>query len=44
LRIIGRTVHAGERPAANFGPLYNDGAGADAEHLAMETALCQDRA
>jgi peptidase E len=36
LRIIARTVHAGDWAAANFGPLYNDGAGLRDEHLAME--------
>jgi peptidase E len=38
LRIaIAPTVHAGERFAANFGPLYNDGAGRGDDHLTMET-------
>jgi dipeptidase E len=30
------TVHAGERVAENFGPLYNDAAGRRDDHLAME--------
>jgi peptidase E len=36
LRIIARTVHAGDWAAANFGPLYKDGAGLRDDHLAME--------
>jgi peptidase E len=36
LRIIGCTVHAGDRPAVNFGPLYNDGAALPDDHLTME--------
>jgi peptidase E len=35
-RIVVATVHAGERAAANFGPLYNDAAGLCDDHLAME--------
>jgi hypothetical protein len=38
LRIIGGTVQAGDWPAANFGPLYNDAAQLRDDHLAMETA------
>jgi peptidase E len=39
LRIaIVATVHAGEPPAENFGPLYNDAASRRDDHLAMEKA------
>jgi peptidase E len=36
LRIIGATVHPGERTGPNFGPLYNDGPAAGSHHSSME--------